>query len=80
VNGLLYKWLVLFLAVVLSVSVTAWLRDRQELQTVTAANLSLRKMLGEMTIAMTEKDRQIDRLAGSPCGAVQPGRLSEPRP
>ena len=37
------------------------------MQTVTAANESVRKTLGELTVAITEKDREIDRLAKSPC-------------
>jgi hypothetical protein len=40
---------------------------RRELLAVTNANEFLRKTLGEMTIASTAKDRQIDRLQNSPC-------------
>lgn len=35
---------------------------RRELQAVTAANVFLKKTLGEMTITITAKDREIDRL------------------
>jgi len=34
---------------------------------VTAANDSLRRSLGEMTIALTSKDKEIDRLEQTPC-------------
>jgi hypothetical protein len=40
---------------------TSW-SDRQELQKVTAANDFLRKSLGEMTVAITAKQKEIDRL------------------
>jgi hypothetical protein len=40
---------------------------RRELQTVSAANLFLKKTLGDMTIAITAKDREIDRLERAPC-------------
>jgi hypothetical protein len=45
---------------------SAW-RDRQELQKVTAANDFLRKSLGEITIAITAKDKEIDRLQQAGC-------------
>jgi hypothetical protein len=53
---------------------SAW-RDRQELQKVTAANDFLRKSLGEMTIAITAKEKEIDRLeqAGCPPAAREGG-------
>jgi len=49
---------------------SSW-RDHEELQKVTAANDFLRKSLGEMSIAITAKQKEIDRLeqAGCPPGA-----------
>ena len=41
---------------------------RRELQAVTEANIFLKKTLGDMTIAITAKDREIDRLEHAPCG------------
>jgi hypothetical protein len=52
-------------ALILSL-MSSW-NDRQELQKVTAANDSLRRSLGEMTIALTSKDKEIDRLEQTPC-------------
>jgi hypothetical protein len=40
---------------------------RGELQTVTAANEFLKRTLGDMTIAITGKDKEIDRLEHAPC-------------
>lgn len=40
---------------------------RRELQTVSAANLFLKKTLGDMTVAITAKDKEIDRLERAPC-------------
>ena len=51
---------------------SSW-RDRQELQTVTAANDFLRKSLGDMTLAITAKDKEIDRLEQSACPPAVPG-------
>jgi hypothetical protein len=63
------KGVMLFSSVALCLSVENWLRARQELRAVTAANESLRKTLGNMIVTIGEKDREIDRLAGSPCDA-----------
>jgi hypothetical protein len=52
-------------ALILSL-MSSW-KDRQELVKVTAANTTLRNSLGEMTIALTAKDREIDRLQQAPC-------------
>jgi hypothetical protein len=59
----------LLLSAGLCVSVTKWVTDRQELRAVLAANQTVRKTLGEMTIAIAEKDKDIDRLSVSPCGS-----------
>jgi hypothetical protein len=40
---------------------------RRELQGVIVANDFLKKTLGEMTVTLTAKDREIDRLERSPC-------------
>jgi hypothetical protein len=40
---------------------------RTELTSVTRANEFLKKTLGEMTIAITAKDKEIDRLRSSAC-------------
>jgi hypothetical protein len=81
-SGIFYKGLVVLFSLALSFSVATWLRARQELQAVTVANVSLRKTLGDLTIAMAEKDREIDRMAQSPCDAgeqSQSGPGSAPR-
>jgi hypothetical protein len=55
--------------------VSGW-RDRQELQRMNAANAFLRKTLGEMTIALSAKDKEIDRLEQTACppAAAVPAR------
>jgi hypothetical protein len=78
----------LLLSLALCLSVATWFRGRQELQAVTAANESVRKTLGDMTIALADKDKEIDRLSESPCSTgekpqVAPGptaRLLATRP
>ena len=47
-------------------------RDRLELQKITAANDFLRKQLGEMTIELTSKEKEIDRLEQSQCPPARP--------
>jgi hypothetical protein len=44
---------------------------QQEMHTVTNANGVLRETLGQLTIAITNKDKQIDRLLSSPCKVPQ---------
>jgi hypothetical protein len=81
-SGRFYKGLVVFFSLALSFSVAAWLKARQEVQAVTIANVSLRKTLGGLTIAIVAKDREIDRMAQSPCevgGKSQVGSGSERR-
>jgi hypothetical protein len=70
-SGIFQKGLILFFSLALSLSVAAWLRSRRELRAETDANVSLRKTLGEMTIAIAGKDREIDRIAQSPCDAKE---------
>ena len=57
--------LVMGTALILAI-ISGW-RDRQELQKVTAANDFLRKSLGDMTIALTAKQKEIDRLEQAGC-------------
>jgi hypothetical protein len=59
-------------------------RARQELQSLSAANQFLRKTLGDMTVALSSKDKQIDRLRQGDCGgqappAAPPRRNAPPR-
>jgi hypothetical protein len=54
----------------LTLCIATWWNASQELQAVTVANESLRKTLGELTVAITEKDMEIDRLAQANCGAA----------
>lgn len=61
--------LMLVLSVALCFTVAAWQKNRQELRVVTEANESVRKTLGEMTVAIAQKDKEVDRLSASPCSA-----------
>jgi hypothetical protein len=45
---------------------------------VTKANESLKKTLGEMTIAITAKDKEIDRLQRSACSGQEKARPRVP--
>jgi hypothetical protein len=47
---------------------------QQELHTITDANSVLRETLGNLTLAITDKDKQIDRLLGSSCPAPEESR------
>jgi hypothetical protein len=77
-SGIFYKGLILFFSLALSLSVATWSRARRELQAVTAANEFLRKTLGDLTIAIAEKDRELDRLAGFPCDGEKSHKLVVP--
>ena len=68
-SGIFYKTLIVLLSVGVSVMAIQWSRDKHELRAETAANVTLRKVLDEMVIGMTEKQRQIDRLSQPPCGS-----------
>jgi hypothetical protein len=55
---------------------------RRELAAVTKANDFLRKTLSDMTIAISAKEREIDRLQQSPCAGqekAQPATPMRPR-
>jgi len=71
ISHIVYKGLVVVLSVGLCVSLTSWLSFRRELRVVTRANEYLRKTLGDMTIAIVQKDREIDRLEQAPCNSQQ---------
>jgi hypothetical protein len=70
-KSIFYTGLILLFCVALSLSMAGWLKGRQELQAVTVANDSLRKTLGDLTIAIVNKDREIDRLTQSGCNAEE---------
>ena len=79
----------------LAFSLTAWLSAKRDVQTtrrelvgVTKANEFLKKTLGDMTMAITAKDRQIDQLLGSGCDekektlpstSIRPDRTKVPK-
>ena len=72
----LHQSLILMPALALILSSTFWWNARRELQVArrdlqaeTSANSFLRKTLGDMTAAITAKDREIDRLERSRCAA-----------
>ncbi len=52
---------------------------RQDLRTAAEANDFLRKTVGNMTVALAGKDREIDRLTRSQC-EIQVGDGAEPKP
>ena len=74
--------LVLIACLGLVLSLAAWWRARRELETVNRANEFLRETLGNMTIGIADKDRQIDQLINSPCAVPEaaPHAASPPRP
>jgi hypothetical protein len=51
---------------------------RQEVRAVTTANEFLKETLGEMTLAMTAKEKEIDRLENAGCGGREKGRPGVP--
>lgn len=57
---------------------------RRELLVLSDANGILRQTLGELTTAITAKEKQIDSLGQSPCGRAEPerqhGRPEPPKP
>jgi len=74
--GIFHKGLILFFSLALILSAATWWKARQDLRAVTAANESLRKTLGELSIAITGKDRELDRLAQSPCAAGEKSQVA----
>ena len=73
------KFIVLLLVFVLGLACSAalWVRTREQVERLTSAN-ALRKTLGDMTIALTRKDREIDRLAESASACTAKSRTSGP--
>jgi hypothetical protein len=71
---LVHTLLTVILGLALIVSLVVLRRSQRELQlqlhTVTAANSALRETLGELTVAITKKEQEIDRLQSS-CRADQ---------
>ena len=59
--------LVLVFALAMTIAAAGWWSGRRELQAMTAANDFLRKTLGDMTVTIAAKDREIDRLQQTPC-------------
>jgi hypothetical protein len=80
----LLRYLTLIAGSSLILCVVASLRDhrelravRRELLLVTKANALLKMTLGDMTVAITAKDREIDRLRDSGCDGqerTRPGK------
>jgi len=52
---------------------------RRELQAVGAANLFLKKTLGDMTVAITAKEKEIDHLEQAPCNGQDKARPGSER-
>jgi hypothetical protein len=81
----LHTTLTVILALALIVSLVLWRngqRDlKQQLHTVTDANGVLRQSLGDLTVAITQKEQEIDRLQSS-CAAQakEPDSLRIPLP
>lgn len=82
----LQRYLILIAGLSLIFCVFVSLRDsrelravRRELLLVTKANELLKKTLGDMTVAITAKDREIDRLRDSQCDGQEragPGNIT----
>jgi hypothetical protein len=79
---------ILALLIALGAGLVTWLNQREMLHETMTANDYLRKTLGEMSMAITEKDRELDRLSqhrcqshdGGPAGSgAGPGRRAAPR-
>jgi hypothetical protein len=71
VSGVIYKGLILVLTLALGVSVTLSVSARQEMRAMAASNLTLRKTLGDMSIAITDREKDIDRLSSFSCGGKE---------
>jgi hypothetical protein len=75
------RYLTLIASLSLIFCVITFLRGSRELRTVrrelllvTEANELLKKTLGDMTVAITAKDREIDRLKNSGCDGQEKAR------
>jgi hypothetical protein len=78
-SSIFYKASLLLLGLALILAVATWWNARQQLLVVTEANTFVRKTLGDMMVAITEKDREIDRLAKSPCNTSENSHLRRGR-
>jgi uncharacterized protein HemX len=67
IRGILYAGLIVLFALALGVSVTNWVRAKQEMQEMTTSNITLRTTLGDLTHAISERDREIDDLEQRAC-------------
>ena len=79
------KCLIMIVGLALIVPWGAWWKSQlalrsacRELRAVTRANESLRKALGDLTVVIVAKDREIDHLAHSPCEAGKEARPGSP--
>ncbi len=77
----LQRYLTLIAGLSLTLCVVTFLRDsrelravRRELLLVTKANELIKKTLGDMTVAITAKDREIHRLRDSGCDGQERAR------
>ena len=75
------RGLTLVAGLALLLSLAVWWQSRRELhavrgelQKVTAANEFLKKTLGEVMASIAAKDREIDRLAHTPCNEREKAR------
>ena len=75
-SGIFYKSLMVFLSLTLILSLATWLKSRQDLRAMTAANVSLTNALGRIDGRDWEKNRQMDRLGQLPCGTGEKPRPS----
>ena len=70
--------LTLLLALALIAVMVLWKRPQRDLQNevqaLTNANTSLKETLGEMTVALTKKEKQIDDLREAPCHTGEPSQ------
>ena len=74
----------LILALALLSSLIVWRKTqrdlREQLNIVSDANNALRESLGELTVAGTDKDKEIDRLLQMPCATPVPKPDSQTLP
>ncbi|HUE05306.1 MAG TPA: hypothetical protein VMR62_37515 [Bryobacteraceae bacterium] len=75
------RGLALAAGLLLLVSLALWWQSRRELDSVrrelravSAANEFLKRTLGDMTIALTAKDKEMDRLGRVPCEGQEKAR------
>ena len=78
----IYKFSTIALSIALLLSLaTSWKVQRdvdRELRIITGANELLRKTLGDLTVAITEKNKEIERLGNSSCDGDNQKRPSVP--